>query len=68
MYSVEIITLSSKFVGGIQVYPIVEIRLFQGPAGYVVQVVPAAIVFEAMGEVFTFLIGDIKTSDVQSAG
>lgn len=64
----EILTLSGKYVGGIQVYPIVEIRLFQGPAGYVVQVVPAAIVVEAMGEIFIYLIENIKTSDVQSAG
>lgn len=69
MYSTaELVTLTGKTAGGISVHPIVEIRSVGGLAGGMVQVVPVALILEAQGELSTFLMENIKTSDEQSAG
>lgn len=58
--SAEFITLAGKAVGGVNVHPIVEIRLMGGGAGAMVQIVPVALVLQGPDGVLTFLMESIK--------
>ncbi|HOB34208.1 MAG: hypothetical protein GX090_04265 [Firmicutes bacterium] len=67
-FAAEYVTLAGKAVGGIQIHPVVEIRVWAGRAGAMAEAAPVALVVHARGQILTFLMNPLKTSNDTRAG